>query len=709
MSAARLLALIAALVASPVLAEPSAGRVDAARALGADAEPGAWLLHGRDYGEQRFSPLAQIDASTLPKLGLAWSFDTDARRGMEATPLVLDGVMYATASWSVVYALDAATGKLLWRYDPQVAKAKGRDACCDVVNRGVAVWKGRVYLGALDGRLIALDAATGKPLWQVQTTDTKRPYTITGAPRVVKDLVLIGNGGAEFGVRGYFGAYRADTGAPVWRFYTVPASKDGPFENPELELAAKTWPADSLWESGLGGTVWDSMAYDPQLDLLYVGVGNASVYDRSKRSPGGGDNLFVSSILALKPETGRLVWHYQTTPGDAWDYTATQHIVLADLAIAGKPRKLLMQAPKNGFFYVLDRATGELLSANNYVDVSWATHVDLETGRPVERPEAAWAQEQRFVTPSIVGGHNWHPMSFSPKTGLVYIPSITSAYPFVPWSGFKYTPGRFNTGEDYGEVAKQIEGFESAFRFCAPSHITAWDPVAQRQAWRVELRSAMPAGLLSTAADLVFQGRSDGAFLAYDARTGATLWETQVGIGIMAPPMSYLVNGEQYVAVVAGIGGSTALDLEQRRVVNEGRIFAWKLGGRAKTPATTPLPPGRVDAPPLDASAETLALGRTRYAEHCLRCHGVSAQSSGMIPDLRFASRDTHERWNDIVLGGTRAAQGMASFADVLSREESDAIHAYVIERALHEPTALESVAKWFGAYACVPVTWLVD
>jgi quinohemoprotein ethanol dehydrogenase len=703
------LLLSAGLLAAAAGAEPAAGRVDTARALAAEAEPGSWLLHGRDYSEQRFSPLVEIDKRTLPELGLAWSFDTGARRGMEATPLVVDGVMYATASWSVVYALDAATGKLLWRYDPEVPKAKGRDACCDVVNRGVAVWKGRVYLGALDGRLIALDAATGKPVWQVQTVDASKPYTITGAPRVVKDLVIIGNGGAEFGVRGYFGAYRADTGAPVWRFYTVPASKSGPFENPELELAAKTWPADSLWASGLGGTVWDSMAYDPQLDLLYVGVGNASVYDRNKRSPGGGDNLFVSSILAVKPDTGRRVWHYQTTPGDAWDYTATQHIVLADLTIEGRRRQVLMQAPKNGFFYVLDRATGELISAKNYVDVSWATHVDPKTGRPVERPEASWSETQRFVTPSIVGGHNWHPMSFSPKTGLMYIPSITSAYPFTPSKEFAFTSGRFNTAEDYAAMAKQIEGFEDAFRLCAPSHITAWDPVEQRQAWRVEQTAPMPAGLLSTASNLLFQGRSDGAFLAYDARSGEPLWETHVGIGIMAPPMSYAIDGKQYVAVVAGVGGSTALDTVRRSVVNEGRIFAWKLGGTAKLPPTTPLPPGRVDAPPFDTSVETVALGRARYAEHCLRCHGLSAQSSGMLPDLRYASREVHERWGDIVLGGTRAAQGMASFADVLSPKESDAIHAYVIERALHEPTAVESLVKWFGAYACMPVSWLVD
>ncbi|HVN37945.1 MAG TPA: PQQ-dependent dehydrogenase, methanol/ethanol family [Myxococcota bacterium] len=675
----------------------------------ADSASDEWPLHGRTADEQRFSPLRAIDRASVPRLGLAWSYDTGERRGMEATPIVVDGVLYGTASWSVVYALDAATGHLLWRYDPQVPKQKGRDACCDVVNRGVALWQGRVYVGALDGRLIALDAATGRPLWQVQTTDTAKPYTITGAPRVVKGLVLIGNGGAELGVRGYVGAYDAKTGALVWRFYTVPASKEGPFEHLEVELAAKTWPANALYESGLGGTVWDSMAYDAELDLLYVGTGNSSVYDREKRSPGGGDNLFVSSILALRPDTGRMVWHYQTTPGDAWDYTATQHIVLADLEIGGRTRKVLMQAPKNGFFYVLDRATGELLSAKNYVDVSWATHVDLATGRPVEREEGHWSHEPRMVTPSIIGGHNWHPMSFDPQTGLVYIPTISSAYLFMPDASFRYTPGRFNTAENYPELVRRTEGLEDAFRFCSPSHITAWDPVAGQQVWRVESASTLPGGLLSTAGGLVFQGRSDGAFSAYDAQTGAKLWEKQTGVGIMAPPISYTAKGEQYVAVVAGVGGSLAMDVTRHKDVNEGTVFAWKLDGRAEMPAALPLPPGRVDAPPLDAGPDVIAHGRDLYAVHCLRCHGIGAKSSGLVPDLRYASREVHERWSDIVLGGTRAAKGMASFADQLSDEDARAIHAYVVERATHEPGWLERFGTWFGENACVPVSWVVD
>jgi PQQ-dependent dehydrogenase (methanol/ethanol family) len=681
----------------------------AAAASAAEPAAGDWPLHGRTPDEQRFSPLAQIDRASLPRLGLAWSFDTGARRGMEATPLVAGGVLYATSSWSVVHALDAATGRHLWTFDPQVPKAKGRDACCDVVNRGVALADGRVFVGALDGRLIALDAKSGRVLWQVQTTDTSRPYTITGAPRVVKGLVVIGNGGAEFGVRGYVSAYRPENGERVWRFYTVPASKEGPHEHPELELAAKTWPADALWESGLGGTVWDSMAFDPELDLLYVGVGNASVYDRKKRSPGGGDNLFVSSILALRPDTGRLVWHYQTTPGDSWDYTATQHIVLADLELGGRRRKLLMQAPKNGFFYVLDRATGELLSAKSYVEVSWATHVDLASGRPVERPEAWWSEEQRMVTPSVVGGHNWHPMSFSPRTGLVYIPSITAAYPFAPDPAFRYRPGRHNTAESYAELARQIEGYEEALRFCSPSHITAWDPVAARQVWRVESDTLMPGGLLSTAGDLVFQGRSDGDLHAYDARTGELLWSSRVGIGIMAPPISYELGGEQYLAVVAGVGGTLVLDTKRHASVNEGRVLAWKLGGKAPMPPTTPMPSPVVQAPALSAAPETVARGRDLYAEHCLRCHGVSAKSSGLMPDLRFSSREVHERWSDVVLGGTRAAQGMASFADQLTQDDAQAIHAYVIERARHEPGWIERAGIWFGQNACLPVSWVVD
>jgi PQQ-dependent dehydrogenase (methanol/ethanol family) len=440
------------------------GAVDGARIRQADAEPHNWLAHGRSYDEQRFSPLDQIDRGNVASLGLAWAYRTSTKRGLEASPIVVDGVMYATGTWSVVYALDAASGRELWTYDPKVPRDKGRDACCDVVNRGVAVWKGRVYFGTIDGRLVALDARSGERVWETRTVDADKPYTITGAPRIVKDRVIIGNGGAEFGVRGYFGAYDAETGELLWRFYTVPASHDGPHEHPELAQAAATWSPDSMWEWGLGGTVWDSMAYDPDLDLLYVGTGNASIYDRERRSPGGGDNLFLASILAIRPETGRLVWHYQTTPGEYWDYTATQHIILADLEQGGRKRKVLMQAPKNGFFYVLYRATGELLSAEKYSLATWASHVDLATGRPVERPQAHWSTKTAMVSPGVAGAHNWHPMSFSPRTKLVYIPSTAFVYLFEAEADFRPLPRSFNTGEDCGAISKSLEGYMGAMK-----------------------------------------------------------------------------------------------------------------------------------------------------------------------------------------------------------------------------------------------------
>jgi quinohemoprotein ethanol dehydrogenase len=348
--------------------------VDGNRIINADEEPGNWLSHGRTYDEQRFSPLDQINDENIGELGLAWSYPTEVQRGHEATPIVVDGVMYFTLPWSVVVALDAKTGQRLWQYDPLVDRAWGRNACCDVVNRGVAIWNGMIYVGTIDGRLVALDAKSGEGLGK---TDHRQrpPVHHHRRARVVKDKVIIGNGGAELGVRGYFSAYDAATGEQAWRFYTVPGDPSKPFEHPELEKAAETWNGE-WWEIGGGGTVWDSMAFDPELNTLYVGTGNGSPWNREIRSPGGGDNLFLSSILAIDPDNGRLKWHYQTTPADNWDYTATQHIILADMTIDGQERKVLMQAPKNGFFYVLDRETGELLSAENYVDITWATHVD---------------------------------------------------------------------------------------------------------------------------------------------------------------------------------------------------------------------------------------------------------------------------------------------------------------------------------------------
>jgi len=665
----------------------STGRVDGARIRAADAEPGNWLAHGRSYDEQRFSPLRQIDRSNVAKLGIAWSFDTEVGRGHEATPIVVDGVMFVTLPWSVVKALDARTGEVLWTHDPAVPRAWARNACCDVVNRGVAVWKGRVYVGTLDGRLVALDAGTGAVVWEVNTIDRDKPYTITGAPRVVKGLVVIGNGGAEYGVRGYVTAYDAETGKQVWRFYTVPGNPSQPFENPELEAAAKTWHG-RWWELGGGGTAWDSMAYDPQLDLLYVGTGNGSPWSRKLRSPGGGDNLYLSSILALRPDSGRLVWHYQTTPGDNWDYTAVQQIVLADLDWNGAPRKVLMQAPKNGFFYVLDRATGELLSAEKFVRVNWASRVDRATGRPVETPEGNYDKQPRWVLPSPNGGHLWHPMSYSPETKLVYIPVLELGFLYALDPKFRSVKGAWNLGLDLPNYPALLAEHASEMP-PAWGELKAWDPVQQKAVWTVKHPGSFNGGVLSTAGGLVFQGTSDGHFAAYAADSGQKLWEIVTNIGIVAPPISYSVGGTQYVSVLAGWGGGGVIEGNDAgisaasRYVNQGHLFTFALGANGTLPEiplrkleiADPLP--ELGLPPGAADR-----GSALFQRYCLMCHGVLAVTSGVIPDLRYSLPETHASFNDIVLGGTRAHKGMAIFADLLGADDVRAIHAYVIQRA---------------------------
>ncbi len=662
--------------------------VDGNRIGKADAEPGNWLAHGRDYGEQRFSPLDQIDADNVASLGLAWYWDTGTTRGLEATPIVVDGVMFTTGSWSVVFANDARTGELIWQYDPQVKREWGKYACCDVVNRGVAVWKGRVYAGTIDGRLIALDAGTGKLAWEKLTIDPERPYTITGAPRIVKDKVIIGNGGAEYGVRGYITAYDTATGAESWRFFTVPGDPAKPFEGKHLEQAAATWRGGKWWDVGGGGTVWDSMAFDPALNLLYIGVGNGSPWNRYLRSPGGGDNLYVSSIVAINPDNGEMAWFYQTTPGDTWDYTATQHMILADIEIGGTPRKVLMQAPKNGFFYVIDRTNGEFISAEAYVPVTWASHIDKETGRPVENPEAHYANEMKTIWPSPYGGHNWHPMSYSPLTNLVYIPALDMNFKFAQNNAFQHEPGSWNLGvsTDYMIPSKTVEGQIADLRN-VKGHLAAWDPVTQKEVWRVQHATSWNGGVLSTAGNLVFQGRSDGHFAAYAADTGKLLWETPVYNGIIAAPVSYTVDGEQYVAVMAGWGGAFALasgvPKHRDNVLQGGRLLAFKIGGATKLPEPKVTPINIPTPPESKATPEEIAQGESLYHTYCSVCHGPGALSSGSLPDLRYMAPATHEAWDAIVRGGAFVGKGMAGFAHVLDEAQSKSVHAYVINQAV--------------------------
>jgi len=690
---------------------PQARAVDDARLAAANSEPDNWLSHGRTWSEQRYSPLAQIDAQNVARLAPAWVYATGESRGHEATPLVVDGVMFVTLPWSIVVALDATSGRQLWRHDPRVPRAWGRYACCDVVNRGVAAYQGKIYVGTIDGRLVALDAKTGARVWDVSTIDRSKPYTITGAPRAARGLVFIGNGGAEYGVRGYVSAYDAETGELRWRFYTVPGPPGQPREHPELELAAKTWSPSSTWESGLGGTVWDSLAFDPELDLLYVGVGNASPYPRELRSPGGGDNLFLSSILALRVTTGELAWHYQTTPAENWDFTATQHMILADLQLGGRTRKVLMQAPKNGFFYVLDRATGELLSAERYVKVNWAKRIDPATGRPVETGKGDWRDGERFVAPGPAGGHNWHPMAFHPGTGLVYIPTYHLAYPFHADAAHRHVPGRFNTGENFPAMQKAIDGYERSLRFCAPTQLTAWDPVQSKFAWRVPHGSEMHGGVLATAGGLVFHGTGgDATLAAYRATDGELLWEAEAPTAVMAAPISYAVDGEQYVAVAIGAGGSAGMNFSRIAYENAGYVAAFKLGGRAKLPGRRPRTLRAVEAPAPSAPAATVARGHTLYHQWCMFCHGIGTKSGGLLPDLRLSSRATFASWHEIVLSGVRADRGMPSFADSLSREDADAIRAYVSAQAHRPESLLERGAAWLHRNgACLPARWLAD
>lgn len=671
---------------SPARGKP--GEVDDARLVNADKDVANWLTYGRTYSEQRFSPLKKIDDHDIQELHLAWYYDLDTRRGQEATPIIVDGVMYFTSAWSKAYALNAATGALVWSYDPKVPPEWGVNACCDVVNRGVAVWKGKVYFGTLDGRLIALDAATGKPAWQTLTIDPKFRYTITGAPRAVEGKILIGNGGGEMGVRGYVSAYDAETGKLVWRFYTVPGDPSKGFENPAMEKAAKTWTGQ-WWKEGGGGTVWDAITYDPQLDLVYIGVGNGGPWAEKYRSPGGGDNLYTDSIVALRADTGEYVWHYQEDPGDEWDYDSDEQIVLADLNISGRTRQVLLHAPKNGFFYVLDRATGELLSAKPYTQVTWARGIDLKTGRPIENPQARYGASGKpsVVVPGPGGAHNWQPMSFSPLTGLVYIPIQDAGFLYKLAPNYKWDALAVNYGIDIVAAGlPQDATVKDAILKSVAGRLVAWDPVQQKEAWSVKRPIPWNGGTLATAGNLVFEGTADGHFEAYRADTGEKLWSASAGTSVMAGPVAYTVNDEQYVAVLAGRGGVLPLAAGEvskpEKVPNIGRMLAFKLGGKASLPPVQELAQPVSTLPPSKSSPATIAKGKDLYQRFCSACHGDVAFSGGVLPDLRFSSTRNSEQWFEIVLGGMLKRNGMVSFSKELSRQDAEAIRAYVIFRA---------------------------
>ena len=669
-----------------------ARKVDAQRVVNADAAPEEWLTHGRTYREERFSPLDQIREDNVSDLGLAWFAELPTRRGIETTPLMADGRLYVTASWGHVLAYDARTGDLLWHFDPKVPKAYARHACCDVVNRGVALWGDRVYAASLDGRLRALDRDDGHVVWEVDTRlNDEDSYTITGAPRVVDGKVIIGNGGAEMAVRGYVTAYDAETGDEVWRFFTVPGDPSKGFEDKTQEWIASTWTGE-WWKNGKGGgTAWDSFAFDPELNLLYIGVGNAASWNRKVRSPEGGDNLFVSSIVAVDADTGAYRWHYQTTPGDHWDYTATQHMILADIELKGHQRDVIMQAPKNGFFYVLDRKTGELLAAEKFMPVTWATHVDLETGRPVEAVGVRDTEEDRPIVPGPSGSHNWHPMSFSPDTGYVYIPAKVSSG--VYRDDFVTQRRRTIWTVNY-EVSKMLAlpdemPFEDRAEVgagLASGILMAWDPSTSREVWRVPTGFYSGGGVLSTHGNLVFQGDLSGQFNAYAADTGERVWTYPTQGGIMGSPITYSLDGEQYVAVAQGWGGESSLPFGAisgpQGMVNISRLLVFKPGGQAELPIVETQEEALQAHALTSASPETIEHGRMLYNTYCSVCHGGNAVSGGLVPDLRYRVEALAPAWQAIVIDGALVEAGMPGWAPYLSPDEANEILAYVAHEA---------------------------
>ena len=658
-----------------------------------------WLSHGRDWQETRYSPLRQIDSGNVSDLSLAWYLDLSDTRGLQATPLVADGVIYLSGNWSVARAVDARTGALLWEYDPGVNRDRSGLFCCGVVNRGVALWQDKVILGTLDGYLVAVDRATGEEVWRTLTIDSSKPYTITGAPRVVADgVVVIGNGGSEYGVRGYVGGYDADNGEQLWRFYTVPGNPAEGFESEQMREAAETW-SGQWWTMGGGGTVWDSLAYDPELDLLYVGVGNGGPHNQEMRSPGGGDNLFIASVVALRPKTGEYVWHHQQNPGETWDYTATQQMVLADIQWQGVPRKVLMQAPKNGFFFIYDRATGELLSAEPYVPVNWATHYDLGTGRPVEVAGARYKEEPFTITPGGLGGHNWHSMAWSPDTRLMYIPAQVFRQPMEKEEQFTWYDNHWNLG--YKTAASPLGSLitRAVLERMMQSHLLAWDPQQQKEAWRSPTPLIGNGGILATAGNLVFQGQVDNHFKAYDASSGEPLWDFNAQQGIMAAPISYAVDGEQYISVLAGRGGgfSMMLGLWADNESPQRRLLTFKLGGKARLPAVE-LPADRSEAPPASsASADSIERGGALYMRFCARCHGANATSDGSVPDLRRLENHWYQQFPEVVLDGSMLGMGMPAFDDVLDAAAVADIRAYVLDAA-QEDWAHHQSSDWWMA-----------
>ena len=680
----RRVALAAALAA--LLGAQSAWSASGPRITPGDAAAAEWTGPGRTPDEQRFSPLKQLTPDNVGRLKLAWHADLHTFRGVESSPLVLDGVLYNVSAWDLTTAYDAVTGKVLWSFDPKIPVEWSRIACCGPVSRGIAAADGKIFVGALDGRLIALDAKTGATVWSTQTLDAGQPLSITGAPRVAGDQVIIGNAGGDFGARGYVSAYDVKTGKQAWKFYIVPgdpAKPDGVASDPVMPMAAKTWTGE-WWKVGGGGNAWDGMAYDPATHTVYIATGNGSPHPSAFRSPGGGDNLFLCSIVALDARTGQYQWHFQEVPGEEWDYDCATTPILADLELDGQPRKVLLHAPKDGFFYVIDRGSGKLLSAKGYVPNTWASHVDPQTGRPVVFPDAHLAEKPKLLTPGYGGGHNWNPMAYSPDTGFAYFPAqeqyeVASR---LPDGQFKFVLGQTTIGAGVGNYPELRKELNAQAASSEKGYLLAWDPVRQREAFRVPYPFPGSGGVLVTAGNLLVQGTINKTLAIYRADNGRKLWETPTQSVPVAGATTYSVRGKQYIAVNAGWNSAIVAKLstpEQPFSFSEARLLVYAIGGRDKLPpavGTAAIEP----PPPQPQAPEAVKAGAVLYSTHCAICHGQNAV--GGVKDLRFLSSERHEQFFDVVLQGTLKKGGMQSFADKLSHDQAAEIHSYLIARA---------------------------
>jgi quinohemoprotein ethanol dehydrogenase len=665
----------------------AASGIDHARMVNADAQPGQWASYSRTWDEQRYSPLDQINDGTAHRLGLAWYDDLDTYRAVQATPIVVDRVLYNQTVFNVVTAYDATTGRKLWTFDPKVGKEWAGLACCGPSARGVAAWGNKIITATLDGRLIAIDKDSGKAIWTAQTFPPGQEYSITGAPRVYDGKIIIGNGGADYGSRGFVSAWDAETGKQLWKFYIVPTDPakgpDGEASDSAMKIAQPTWHG-RFWEAGGGGNAWDSFAYDPKLNLVYIGTGNGAPHMWHFRSQGKGDNLFLCSMVAVDATTGKYKWHYQMVPEEDWDFTCTQPIALADIRINGKVRQVAMQAPKNGFFYVIDRRTGALISGKSYVSANtWASHIDMRTGRPVVLPTAHNGTTPHLMNPSWMAAHSWQPMSYSPKTGLVYFPAQEQGaiYARAQDGKYQYVKGRNNTGQDYASQPELRKALMAEAIATEKGYLLAWNPATQSAAWRVTYPHPGSGGVLTTAGNILVQSTVNKTVAVYRADNGAKLWEMPVDQAGSAGPITYMIDGVQYIALNVGWNGSPVYNLTRDGPFRfaTAKLLVFRLDAKGVT--LPPMPPQSQEAwlPPERVPAEAAARGAALYGETCNRCHGDNA--IGGIKDLRKMSKERHESFVDIVLRGTLMHNGMPGFEGVLTEQQVRDVHAYLITR----------------------------